>query len=206
MKTFSANLITALEKENATAFILVEMQFSAPLRYTNAEVDFYFSGDLYTPEDIRFDRVAYSASGAVDAMTLSIGNVDLSQSAIVLGQNVTGKTVILTIVVLDPADFSVIGSFEPFRGLVNTWDLDEDRVNYYLVNELILWRKKTLRTASSSCPWPFKSTECGYAGEESWCDQTYDRCAALTNSDQFGGNRFLPSIMEKDIWWGRVPG
>jgi hypothetical protein len=48
-------------------------------------------------------------------------------------------------------------------------------------------------------------TECAYLGDETWCDQSYARCVTLGNSDNFGGFRFLPSLMEKDIWWGKVP-
>lgn len=51
----------------------------------------------------------------------------------------------------------------------------------------------------------YEVTECAYLGSEAWCDQSYARCCNLGNSGNFGGFRFLPSLMEKDIWWGRVP-
>jgi hypothetical protein len=46
------------------------------------------------------------------------------------------------------------------------------------------------------------SGECNYSGLQDWCDQTYARCLDLTNQNNFGGFRFLPYIMEKEIWWG----
>jgi phage-related protein len=56
----------------------------------------------------------------------------------------------------------------------------------------------------SSCPWVFKGTECAYSGGESTCDQTYERCRFLSNTDNFGGDRFINSLMQKEIWWGRT--
>ncbi|GAI73202.1 unnamed protein product, partial [marine sediment metagenome] len=44
--------------------------------------------------------------------------------------------------------------------------------------------------------------ECGYGGGETWCDRTYARCVVLANSDNFGGFRWLPSIVDKEVFWG----
>ena len=74
-----------------------------------------------------------------------------------------------------------------------------------IVNEMVLWNQKTLRIAQSTCPWIFRGAECGYGGSASWCDQSYERCTALGNADRFGGFEFLPSIMERQVWWGRIP-
>ena len=81
----------------------------------------------------------------------------------------------------------------------------EDRATIRALNELVLWRKRPLRSASATCPWTFKGTERGYAGGAGWCDQSYARCSELGNTANFGGFRFLPALMEKQIWWGRVP-
>ncbi len=99
-----------------------------------------------------------------------------------------------------------LGVVDLFRGFVGDWEISELQARVTLVNEFILWKKKTLRTCSATCPWPFKdATYCKYAGAESWCDQSYNRCLALGNSANFGGFRFLPAIAERQIWWGRVP-
>ena len=89
-----------------------------------------------------------------------------------------------------------------FYGLVQGWDLSEERLQLRLVSELALWRKRALRPATASCPWEFKGSECGYSGDAEWCNQSYLRCQALNNTNNFGGFRFLPAIMEANIWWG----
>jgi len=102
--------------------------------------------------------------------------------------------------------FTIIGGHSLFYGLIADWDLDEEEAKIEVQNELVFWSKRTLRKCSSSCPWEFKGTECGYSGGQTWCNQSYERCDELSNTDNFGGFRFLPTIAEKDIWWGRSKG
>ena len=102
--------------------------------------------------------------------------------------------------------YSIIAKESLFYGLISDWSIEEEGVWVEVSNELIFWSKETLRKAESSCPWEFKEgIECGYSGGADWCDQSYERCQELGNSDNFGGDRFLPAIEEKDIWWGRSP-
>ena len=94
---------------------------------------------------------------------------------------------------------------EFLRGIIGGWQLyDENTLKITITNELVLWNKKPLRIQMSSCPWVFKGTECAYSGGESTCDQTYERCRFLGNTDNFGGDRFINSMMQKEIWWGRT--
>jgi hypothetical protein len=93
-----------------------------------------------------------------------------------------------------------------FQGTIDGWDLDEEKVSLTVASELVQWSQRTLAKHSSSCRWKkFKGTECTYAGAEAWCDRTYTRCAALSNQANFGGFRWLPSIIDKEIWWGPSP-
>lgn len=101
---------------------------------------------------------------------------------------------------------------EFMRGILSSWELCDDNIAKITVkNELVLWSKKVLRTHTPTCPWVFWSggvavsghPECRYSGAETWCDQTYDRCLQLSNTDNFGGFRFIPSLIDKEIWWGR---
>lgn len=101
--------------------------------------------------------------------------------------------------------YTIISSESLFYGLISDWEIKDNSVQLEIENELIFWSKKTLRKADSGCPWEFKATECGYSGDQDWCNQSYERCEELVNTDNFGGDRFLPAIAEKEIWWGRSP-
>jgi len=162
----------------------------------------------------------------LDDKTVSIDfdNVGLTMSAILLGEDVRNKTAKLSFgcygtmgMVWDSGiewdaeiqwleGTTIIGVVDLFQGIISDWNLSETMAQMTIVNEFILWKKKTLRIAQAACPWDFKGTECTYSGGETWCDKSYERCTALSNTDNFGGFRFLPSIAEKSIWWGRVQG
>lgn len=45
---------------------------------------------------------------------------------------------------------------------------------------------------------------CRYAGAETWCDRSWDRCLALSNTINFGGKRWLPGLVGKQISWGQA--
>jgi len=99
--------------------------------------------------------------------------------------------------------YTIVGAHSLFYGLISDWKIEEDKVWIEVQNELVFWSKKTLRKCDSSCPWEFGGTECGYSGAADWCNQSYERCMELSNTDNFGGDRFLPDVAEKDIWWGK---
>ena len=102
-----------------------------------------------------------------------------------------------------------IKSQELLRGIIGGWELyDDNKAKVTITSEMVLWNKKSLRPQTSSCPWTFKGTsgECGYAGAETLCDQSYDRCLALANTGNYGGDRFLPAIVTREIFWGRTAG
>ena len=93
-----------------------------------------------------------------------------------------------------------------FKGYLDGWAWDEEWIDVDVVCALASWSRKTVRKISSTCRWiKFKGVECQYAGEETWCDRTYARCDALSNTANFGGFRWLPSIMNKTFYWGRNP-
>lgn len=203
MKSFDSNITAELAKEIAAVFFFAELQFASTYRYTECDVDMYYGGNKYDSFPFKIGNVVNSAGMSVDSLELDFSNVSLAMSSILLGEDITGKTGIISFFCVN-SNYVVIEAEELFRGVVADWDLSESKCRIKLVNEFVFWSKNTLRTAQASCRWTFKGTECTYSGAETWCDQSYDRCQALSNTDSFGGFRFLPSIEEKNIWWGRV--
>lgn len=201
MKSFDSNITAELAKEMAASFFFIEMQFGTTYRYTDCDVDMYHGGNKYDHFPFSISNVVNSAGLSVDSLELELSNVDLAISSIVMGESIAGKTCILSFFMVT-SNYTIIAAEELFRGMVAEWELTEDKLRIKLVNEFIFWSKRTLRTCQASCRWEFKGSECTYSGAENWCDQSYDRCIALANTDNFGGFRFLPSLEEKKIWWG----
>lgn len=205
MRTLNATLKAEYEKDAFEFFMLVKFGFSTVLRYTDWDVPVYYDSEKYTPRNLDFQDIALAASMSVDRMTIELDNVDRLVSTALLSEDCRNKEIFAYAGAnVKTGGNQIVEEF--FRGRLDTWDIQgETKVRIDVVNELIFWNKKALRIHSSTCPWAFKGTECGYSGVETWCDQSYERCAALSNSDNFGGFRFLPSIAEKEIWWGRIP-
>lgn len=218
MKTgVPAAMMQALSSGTACPVIFVDCQFTTPIRRANLDVDYYLGGDKYEAGGVTVGDIASGTGSPVSRMQLVLANVDRQLSAILLSNNEQGKPVIVHLGIIDLGEPAgpdmeapgsgpggLIASVELFRGELSFYEIQDDVVTLHIVNELIRWRRKTSRRAQSSCPWPFGGIECTYAGDETWCDQTHDRCAALGNTDNFGGNRFLPEFQEKRIWWGRL--
>jgi hypothetical protein len=204
MKNYDANLAAELRKEIFRFFFTVELQFSTTYKLTDSDVKIVHGANVYTPWTFRFSSINYSSALSVDNMTIEFGNADLTMSALLLNEDVRNKVAIVSMGAVN-ANGIVISVDVLFRGFIGDWDIKEDSVVLTIVNELVLWQKKAIRTASATCPWNFKQLECAYAGEQVWCDQSYERCAALGNTINFGGHRFLPAMSERQIWWGKVP-
>lgn len=197
-----AALLTALLAEEARPVVFIDCQFTTPVRRTSLDIDYYFGGDKYEAGGVQIGAITNSVGMLVDRTQIKIANADRAIGTILLSNNEVGKTIIAYLAGIDD-DGTLIGSVPLYRGELSFYELAYV-VTLHVVNELVRWRKKCARRSQSSCPWPFQGNECGYSGDGTWCNQTYDRCTVLGNTDNFGGNRFLPALMQKRIWWGRV--
>ncbi len=231
MRILQSDISAEFAKEYLRHFFMVQFNFSSTVRYNDTEESIYDgSSNLFTARSFKFTDIAASSGLSVSQLDIEIDDTDQVISSVLLGEDVRNKTVNLYIGVVSQTDMSgavweagvewdagamwagdytktEILTQEFFRGIVSGWTLlDDNKAKITVKNELVLWVKKSLRTQSSSCPWTFKGTECGYSGPETWCDQSYDRCSSgwLNNAVNFGGFRFLPSIMERELWWGRT--
>ena len=233
MKTFDTALIAELLKQEAIPFWFIDLDLvSATYRYTDMDIDYVLDGNRYYARDVSIGNITGNAGMSVDSVSLSISNADLIISTLFMAEEVRGRPITLSMsafrkrgeekvydiagnvvvaiagddVVVRDAGISLVGSISPlWRGLISSYRITDNAVEIELVSELILWNKKPLRQQTASCRWNFKGAECRYAGAETTCDQTYDRCTALSNTDNFGGFRWLPDMMEMELWWGKVP-
>lgn len=203
MKDFDNSLITQIASEEATVFWLFEFKVSPSLSYyySTFDINIVYDGNTYIPYAFEIKPVSSSGDLSVDRVNLLFSNVDLAFSSILLSNNVQGHESVISFGVLDSGTIRVE---EIYRGITNEWGLDEKEASISIVSEFVYWNKKTLRKPGALCPWVFKGTECGYTGDATECNKTYERCDYLGNTDNFGGFRFFPSIEEKEIWWGKT--
>lgn len=205
-ENIDATLLAELRKETAHINLFAKFNFPTVMRLTDLDIPCYLNEELYTPWDIKIGEDIKFASGmAIDECEIQVDNTDRSLSTLFLSEDLRWSRVNLYMACFNSSGV-ILASNEIFNAILSNYEIREKQLQITLNTEFILWQKKTLRTAQTSCPWVFKSSnECRYAGEATWCDQTYDRCLQLDNTDNFGGERFLNDLMEKEIWWGRKP-
>lgn len=229
MINFDATIAAELQKEVVSAFFCLSLDLGATYRFTDAEYPvFDSSSNRYEPRTFLFNSLRSSGSLSVEQLDIEIDDTDALISTLVLNSDVRRRAASLYMGVIAREsmvgiewdsgitwDTGIVwsGDYTQYKtvmqlvwlGFIGGWTLEEDsKATLNLTNELIAWNKKTLRQCSASCQWVFKGTECGYTGAGSWCDKSYDRCRDLGQDDYYGGFRFLPNLMDKQIWWGRV--
>lgn len=159
--------------------------------------------EVYAPLGLSIAPVSFSTETVVDQATIEIDTVDEVLIEAFVGGTPQGSTVTLKNVALD-SSFVPVGAATWFEGTIDSWQLDEGKLDFTVTNDLTRWQQRTLSLHPASCRWKvFKGTECTYSGGMTWCDRTYARCLALNNTANFGGFRWLPSIIDKELWWGR---
>jgi len=148
---------------------------------------------------VELSIVLYNASGGAFASSgtlIDTAGVDLLDTA--------GEDLLDT--VSESGASTLSGKTVIFDGEIDSWQLNEESLKVTVTSILARWSQRTLSKHPKSCRWKvFKGTECQYAGAETWCDRTHVRCTALSNTAHYGGFRWLPSLVDKDIWWGKKP-
>lgn len=210
MRDLSILVEAAAKAEQGKLFCLLELDFNTTLRYTDCDVPLYkettVSGvyDEFVSMPFTIGNINYSAKASVDKLKIDIQNVDLTMSAVLLNEDTLNKWGTVWVAFLDDNNEVMDEPLQVFHGLVSTWEINEEKGSLTLTNEFVFWNKKTLRKHQASCRWQFKGLECGYSGTATSCDQSFARCTALANSDNYGGFRWLPALMEREIHWGRT--
>jgi hypothetical protein len=234
MRTIDSDIIAQLQANELRPFLLLSVEIDGTTYYyTDCDVPISFDSHEYTPRKFTPESVRYSNNEIVSSVTFTIDDIDMDLKAVFVGGTPQGGAVKYSLIVLyenyqlystfnltttagdlltGGGDYLVVSDNEGesailFEGLIDDWEADETELRLTVKSIAIQWSRKNISKQSASCRWKvFKGTECAYSGAETWCDRTYARCEALGNTANFGGERWLPSIVGKSIWWGRVQG
>lgn len=209
-------IIDALASGKITPFLLFSMTIGeADFCYTSCDIPIPYGGRIYRPREFEFTGARYSMSNIVDRVTVTVDNLDDELTAAFLAGEAEDAPADLSCVLLDDealgdGRLEFIGGEAAtiFPGHIDDWSWSAERsVVVTIASPLAAWGRTFSSLHSSSCRYRrFKGARCGYSGEETWCDRSYARCRELGNTDNFGGFRWLPSLEEKEIWWGRNQG
>lgn len=207
MKTWHSGLVAELKARIDKKFRLFYFGFTTPLCYTDCTTPLAYNGRLYNPRPISADDIVTSMNTPVDRVSISIDMSD--RDAILLntfvGQDPTDTEVYVYLQALDRYA-KEIATATLFSGKIDSYNYSDNKLSIVIASFFVLWNKRRMETSSPSCRRNFKELGCNYAGAESWCDRSYTRCLTLGNTVQFNGFRFLPDLIGRDIWWGKIQG
>lgn len=158
------------------------------------DADMTFDGQLYTAFPITHEFIGENASGQIDVLRVTVANVSRVFQAYLEAYNIQGKKVDVTLVFADQLADTSAKITDTFY--IDTIVAGQEAVSFDLSTKLdVIDYSVPGRTYSRNyCHWKFKGTECAYAGAETECNRTLDRCRTLANSTRFGG---FPSIPQK---------
>ena len=205
MRNIHADILAQLSAKELRPFWLLAMTIDGmAYRYTDCDVPIATGGNRFTPRGFSHEGVRYSMGRIVDSMSVELDNVDEILTSAFIGGEPQGSDVTLQEVVLNASYAIVQSPVTWFTGTIDDWEAEEDVIRINVAGPNFAWSKRLAGRHPSSCRWlVFKGTECAYAGDQTDCDRSYTRCAALGNTVNFGGFRWLPSIEDREVVWGR---
>lgn len=167
------------------------------LHFAEYDEDVTFDGQVYTKFPVKHEYIDVNGAGQVGPMKVTVSNVNRFIQAYLEQYDLRGKQVDIIMIFADKLDdpsAKVVDSL-----YIDSYACNESAVEFSLatkidVIELPLPSRKYLRT---HCGFVFKGSECAYAGAETECNRTLQRCKELSNQVRFGG---FPSIPFTNIY------
>ncbi len=152
-----------------------------------------YNGEDYIGAPLSFGEITKDDSTSVSKLNLQLSNVGLAISGIIgqRGDVITNAPAILTLVFLDLNTNTLIPDIKQvlYAGRCNNLKLDYENATMDIETTLggyeIMAPAMKYRTTCQVRR--FKDCRCGYTGEETSCDRTFERCKELDNHANFRG-------------------
>lgn len=173
------------------------------LRYTSWGTSLIFEEDLgsalYLSRGFKVNAVPSSTTNVVDNVTIEIDDTDRGLYATLSGSAIKEFSVDLIYAVLT-TNYTLLSSIKVFTGFLSQWDYVPGVCRLVASSIFVQWARVTTKKIVGSCRWNiFKGIECKYAGSQTACDRTYTTCSNYGNNLNYGGFRWLPSMVNKKI-------
>jgi lambda family phage minor tail protein L len=163
------------------------------LRLAEYDSDVTYAGDLYTRFPITHENISENTQGEVDQVSVTLANISRIIQGYLESYDLRGKKVIIRKVLAD--NLSDPSARTDFIYYIDHYTADEKNVTFVLSSKFVVLDLELpgRRFSRNYCSWKFKSSECAYAGVESTCNKTLQRCRELSNQLRFGGFPSIPS-------------
>lgn len=198
MKTLPSELVTALESQEYRQAILFSLDINyVHYRFSSWDQSIFYGGYEYVPRGMVFNDLAQGSSAIVDTLSMDLDDVNRELLEGLGDLNVEEFPVVVTYVILDYLG-KVVVDLVYFDGFLDHWHYVPGKIVITAASILLQHNRNTLSTFSGSCRWRvFKGARCSYAGGGTECDRSYSQCETYQNEINYGGFRWLPSMVTK---------
>lgn len=208
MLTISATALAEKNKLATTSVFMLALMVTipgvgTPVRVVANSEDITWQGETWVAFPFEIEEISDNNKGEVPSVEVRVGNVNRSMEAYIHAYDAYCKAngfspIVMNIYVVNSEN---LGSATP--EVEYEYELKKPKTNpkwatFTLgASNLFTRRCPAQRVLKDHCRFKFKSTRCGYSGEETACDKTLTRCRALSNSARFGG---APGIGSRGIY------
>lgn len=193
-RSLPAGVQVAVSTDQYRACLAVEIGTVTPIRVTNNPAGITIGGNPYTPGFLMLGQTVYDDQPAISIRIANTGNEVTAQDLDgTPGGGLISKTLKVYQVTYDSGGSQLTEEIL-YSGVVA--DFVADGVSGELVGTLaeLCAAGMVGIITSRLCPYKFKGARCGYGSGETWCDHTYARCTALSNTARNGAFRTMPTL------------
>ena len=187
------------KQENRPVFLYIIEDYdgSNDLYLAGYDEDVVYNAATYIRFPITHEFIGENNQGQIDQVKVRLANVSRLIQLYLEQYDFRGKKVVIRTVwadqLADP-DAYIDDIF-----YIDNYTADQNNVEFTLTSkfDVLGVDLPARRYARNYCGWKFKSAECGYAGAETSCDKTQQRCKQLNNYQRFGA---FPSVPTRRIY------
>ena len=178
-------------------YIIEDYDGSNDLYLASYDEDVVYDSATYTRFPIMHEFTGENNQGRIDQVKVRLANVSRLIQLYLEQYDFRGKKVVIRTVwanqLADP-DAHIDDIF-----YIDNYTADQTNVEFTLTGkfDVLGMDLPARRYARNYCSWKFKSSECGYAGVETECNKTQQRCKQLNNYQRFGA---FPSVPTRRIY------
>lgn len=161
-----------------------------------------YGGNDFLGAPLSHGDITKDDNSSVSKLNISLSNVGLGISGIVgtRGDVITNSQAVLRLVFLDVNTNTLIPGIEQvlYAGKCNNLNLDYEKAAMDIETPLGGYEKQcpVMKYRASCQVRRFKDCRCGYTGEETTCDRTWERCKELNNQLNFRG---FPTMYQETV-------
>ena len=186
-------------RENAPIFLYTLEKYDGinDLHLAGFDEDVVYNSVTYSRFPISHEFIGENNQGQIDQVKVRLSNVSRLIQLYLEQFDFRGKKVTIRMVWFN--QLSDPDAFMDDVFYIDNYSADQNNVEFTLTGKFdVLGVDLPARRYSRNyCSWKFKSQECGYAGSETSCNKTKQRCKQLNNYQRFGA---FPSVPTRRIY------